>query len=125
MKTKPPSARILALVFAGGALGAVTRGFITEFGSDPLEIFIANMVGAFILALSMTVPALSSPERQAFLGSGFAGGFTTLSGVAIIAVLGKLSPDVAAEYIALTIGFGLLAYWLGDAVGRRIKQANR
>lgn len=125
MKTKPPSARILTLVFAGGALGAVTRGFITEFGSDPLEIFIANMVGAFILALSMTVPALSSPERQAFLGSGFAGGFTTLSGVAIIAVLGKLSPDVAAEYIAFTIGFGLLAYWLGDAVGRRIKQANR
>ena len=117
--------KILGYVFMGGALGAVTRGFITEFGSDPLEIFIANMVGAFILALSMTVPALSSPARQAFLGSGFAGGFTTLSGVAIIAVLGKLSPDVAAEYIALTIGFGLLAYWLGDAVGRRIKQANR
>ena len=117
--------KILGFVFLGGALGAVTRGFITEFGSDPLEIFIANMVGAFILALSMTVPALATPERQAFLGSGFAGGFTTLSGVAIIAVLGKLSPDVAAEYIALTIGFGLVAYWMGDIVGRRIKQAKR
>jgi fluoride ion exporter CrcB/FEX len=116
---------LLVFTFMGGALGAVTRGFITEFGSDPLEIFIANMVGAFILALSMTVPALSAPERQAFLGSGFAGGFTTLSGVAIIVVLGKLSPDVAAEYIALTIGFGLAAYWMGDAIGRRIKQARR
>jgi fluoride ion exporter CrcB/FEX len=116
---------LLVFTFVGGALGAVTRGFITEFGSDPLEIFIANMVGAFILALSMTVPALSTPERQAFLGSGFAGGFTTLSGVAIIVVLGKLSPDVAAEYIALTIGFGLAAYWMGDAIGRRIKQARR
>jgi fluoride ion exporter CrcB/FEX len=73
----------------------------------------------------MTVPALATPERQAFVGSGFAGGFTTLSGVAIIAVLGKLSPDVAAEYIALTIGFGLVAYWMGDIVGRRIKQAKR
>ena len=125
MTTKPSSVRLLGYVFMGGALGAVTRGFITEFGSDPLEIFIANLVGAFILALSMTVPALSSPERQAFLGSGFAGGFTTLSGVAIIAVLGKLSPDVAAEYIALTIGFGLVAYWMGDIVGRRIKQARR
>jgi hypothetical protein len=40
-------------------------------------------------------------------------------------VLGKLSPDVAAEYIALTIGFGLVAYWMGDIVGRRIKQAKR
>ena len=76
--------KILGYVFLGGALGAVTRGFITNFGSDPLEIFIANMVGAFILALSMTVPALSTPERQAFLGSGFAGGFTTFSSLALI-----------------------------------------
>ena len=64
-------------------------------------------------------------ELEFKLEAGFAGGFTTLSGVAIIAVLGKLSPDVAAEYIALTIGFGLLAYWMGDTVGRRIKQAKR
>jgi fluoride ion exporter CrcB/FEX len=117
--------RILGLTFLGGALGALTRALVTNFGSDPLEILIANIVGAFILALAMTLPVLNTPERQAFVGSGFAGGFTTLSGVAIIAVLGKLSPEIAIEYISLTIGFGLLAYWLGDVVGRRIKQVGR
>lgn len=122
MSNSPVKIRLLVLTFVGGALGAVSRGYLTHFGSDPLDIFIVNVVGAFILAITATVPALATPERQALLGSGFAGGFTTLSGIAIITVLGKLSSDIAVGYIAFTIAFGLLAYWLGDAVGRRIKR---
>ena len=125
MSNSPISIRLLAFTFFGGALGAVSRGFLTHFGSDPLDIFIVNVVGAFILAISATVPALATPERQAFLGSGFAGGFTTLSGIAIITVLGKLNGDGATGYVLLTIAFGLLAYWLGDAVGRRIKRESK
>ncbi|MEY4079140.1 MAG: hypothetical protein RIS80_909 [Actinomycetota bacterium] len=116
---------LLGYTFIGGALGAVSRGFITHFGSDPIDIFITNIIGSFILALALTVPALAKPERQALLGSGFAGGFTTLSGIAILAVLGKLSPDIVVAYISLSIVFGLLAYWMGDAVGRRIKRASK
>lgn len=117
--------RVLGFTFLGGALGSLSRGFITHFGSDPIDIFIANIVGSFILALALTVPALATPERQAFLGSGFAGGFTTLSGIAIISILGKLSPDIVVAYISLSVAFGLLAYWLGDAIGRRIKRATK
>jgi len=121
----PSQLVLLGYTFIGGALGAVSRGFITHFGSDPIDIFIANIIGSFILALALTVPALAKPERQALLGSGFAGGFTTLSGIAILAVLGKLSPDIVVAYISLSIVFGLLAYWMGDAVGRRIKRASK
>jgi fluoride ion exporter CrcB/FEX len=125
MSNSSSTLKLLGFTFLGGALGAVTRGFITQFGSDPIDIFIANIVGSFILALAMTVPVLATPERQAFLGSGFAGGFTTLSGIAILAVLGKLSPDIVVAYISLSIIFGLLSYWLGDTVGRRIKRAGK
>jgi fluoride ion exporter CrcB/FEX len=121
----PSQLVLLGYTFIGGALGAVSRGFITHFGSDPIDIFITNIIGSFILALALTVPALAKPERQALLGSGFAGGFTTLSGIAILAVLGKLSPDIVVAYISLSIVFGLLAYWMGDAVGRRIKRASK
>ena len=123
MSNSSTSLRVLGFTFLGGALGSLSRGFITHFGSDPIDIFIANIVGSFILALALTVPALATPERQAFLGSGFAGGFTTLSGIAIISILGKLSPDIVVAYISLSVAFGLLAYWLGDAIGRRIKRA--
>ena len=121
----PSQLVLLGYTFIGGALGAVSRGFLTHFGSDPIDIFIANIIGSFVLALALTVPALAKPERQALLGSGFAGGFTTLSGIAILAVLGKLSPDIVVAYISLSIVFGLLAYWMGDAVGRRIKRASK
>lgn len=123
MSNSSTNLRVLGYTFLGGALGSLSRGFITHFGSDPIDIFIANIVGSFILALALTVPALATPERQAFLGSGFAGGFTTLSGIAIISILGKLSPDIVVAYISLSVAFGLLAYWLGDAIGRRIKRA--
>jgi len=121
----PSQLVLLGYTFIGGALGAVSRGFLTHFGSDPIDIFITNIIGSFVLALALTVPALAKPERQALLGSGFAGGFTTLSGIAILAVLGKLSPDIVVAYISLSIVFGLLAYWMGDAVGRRIKRASK
>lgn len=125
MSSSSSSLKVLGFTFLGGALGSLARGFITHFGSDPLDIFVANIVGSFILALTLTIPALATPERQAFLGAGFAGGFTTLSGIAILSVLGSLSPDIVVAYISLSIAFGLLAFWLGDSIGRRIKRASK
>lgn len=125
MSSSSSSLKVLGFTFLGGALGSLCRGFITHFGSDPLDIFVANIVGSFILALTLTIPALATPERQAFLGAGFAGGFTTLSGIAILSVLGSLSPDIVVAYISLSIAFGLLAFWLGDSIGRRIKRASK
>lgn len=74
----------LLLVFVGGGLGSVTRWSLSMFvrslslgGDFPLATLIANLLGCFLIGLSLAW-AESSPYRL-LIAVGFCGGFTTFS----------------------------------------------
>lgn len=84
-----PSFRILALVFAGGALGTLIR-LAVSFStiSDIVALFVVNLLGTAFLAWfngQQRHPRskLNTEGKRAFWGAGFAGGFTTMSGLAL------------------------------------------
>jgi len=116
------SRQLLPLVFLGGALGTSLRYLIEIlFGSMPqgqiiLTSFV-NLLGAALLGFVSVHKFFASPNRQALWGVGFLGGFTTMSGLAIItagADLG-LSP-VGPVYwllVLMQLVTGVAAYRLG------------
>ncbi|MHA7270327.1 fluoride efflux transporter FluC [Arthrobacter sp. HLT1-20] len=120
----------LAWVALGGTLGAAAReGLILgmpDAGAIPWAIVLANLVGAFLLgllyaALSTMPPGHPQPARRLrlLLGTGFCGGFTTYSTLALGVVLLAGSAGVfwAAAYGLGTVLLGALATWAGMAVG--------
>ena len=82
-----------ALVFCGGALGTLLRYLIdvasVRVSGFALDIFIINVVGAFILAFLVGwITGAGEPTRnklrlRLFLGTGMMGGFTTYSTLAV------------------------------------------
>ncbi|CAN5530991.1 N/A [soil metagenome] len=121
--TKPPPLHfpVIAAVAAGGAAGAVLRYLLSVAFPDsttgfPWTVFAVNVLGCFLLAL---LPHLRSVRRHSLLppllGTGFLGGFTTLStyaeqsralvrsghvGTATAYVVGTLAVCLAAVVLA-------------------------
>ncbi|MEM5948080.1 fluoride efflux transporter CrcB [Spirochaetia bacterium 38H-sp] len=77
----------IALVAAGGALGALARWGVSSwvsqrfYGAIPWGTFTVNTIGSFILAfLAMSAEiGLVSPQLRVFAAIGFLGAFTTFS----------------------------------------------
>lgn len=101
-------------VLAGGALGALCRVHGSEAvmaamgGHFPLGILCVNMAGSFIMGLLMGLLARmgqscpAAPCLNAFLGTGFLGGFTTFSSFALDTV--KLWQGGHVNFALLNIG---------------------
>ncbi|MFZ2528738.1 MAG: CrcB family protein [Rhodococcus sp. (in: high G+C Gram-positive bacteria)] len=107
--------RAVAVVAAGGALGAVVRyGLATAF-PGLWTIAVINVVGSLLLG---TLTAMIGPDRlwRLFLGVGVLGGFTTFSTFAVDAVR---TPVLAATYVTVTLAGALIAARCGMAVGQR------
>ena len=122
MTAGSPPARLLAVVAAGGAIGAVARWALTDafptHGADfPWSTFAINVVGSFALAL---LPAFAgvrdSRTLTVFLGPGVLGGFTTLSAYSeqSRALLAGGHALVAAVYVVGTLAACLLAVRVAD-----------
>ena len=109
------------LVFVGGAIGSLARALATYFGTDLSSMLLVNVFGAAVLGLIQHSDRFEGPAKQALWATGFCGGFTTLSGVAVAAVLAKLDPLTSVGYVALTavlaVGFYALATYLGKSFG--------
>jgi CrcB protein len=123
-----PPLRSLALVAAGGALGAVARvGFAVWFpvvdGAFPWTTLAENIAGAFALALVLTLLTerlTADPGVRLFLCTGTLGAFTTYSTVANEVVVRLLSGHavLAAVYVGATLAGGLLAAVVGARLAR-------
>jgi len=125
-----PTAKSAALVFLGGALGTWGRWFIAEASQNLLVttnefahydqvlaativmLFAVNLFGAGFLGFSNNYSRWQSDLQRAFWGIGFAGGFTTMSGVALWMYHRSFSPDAIALTIAM-FALGIWAYRLG------------
>jgi CrcB protein len=123
-----PVQRVL-LVAAGGLFGSVARywiaGWVQNFnGSEfPYGTLAVNVLGSFVLGMVMTLSlqrGLISAEIRILLGTGFCGGFTTMSTFSYetLVLLQYGSATAALGNIALTLAACLGSIWLGSVVGR-------
>ena len=110
-----------SLVFIGGGLGAFSRylvGSILEISAGSalagvFSLFLVNVLGAFFLGIVSFHPAFTSQERKSFWGSGFAGGFTTMSGVALF-----LYQQATLPLTAVMFALGFLTFAAGVRIGK-------
>lgn len=118
-------------VMLGGALGAAARHstqlaltpLVTRAGF-PVAVLLINVLGSFLLGLTLTLVARGTwPEaaRLAF-GTGFLGAFTTFSTFSADtdALLTRGRADLAALNITLSVSLGVLAAMLGRTLGTRL-----
>lgn len=114
----------LVLVAVGGALGALTRAaLVAAFGGQPWWGTLAvNIFGCLVIGYLLVVVRTSSRAEawMAFAVTGFLGGFTTFSALALdTIVLLDTAPLVALVYLGVTIVVGLLAVPLGAFLADR------
>lgn len=123
----PFSPGVLALVFGGGVLGALSRwalgAAIPAPGGWPLGTLAINLAGALALGALLESLARRGPDMGArrlvrlTVGTGFLGAFTTYSTLAVdasrLVVAGR--PSDGAWYLALSLLGGAAATLLGVA----------
>jgi CrcB protein len=116
---------------AGGAAGALTRGGLAEAfpaaaGQWPWGTFIANQLGALLLAwLSTELAEAVVPTRfwRPLLGTGLCGALTTFSAfqVEVIQIARHDHPGLAAAYALVSIGVGMACAVAGTVYARRAR----
>ena len=123
--------RMWAVVAVGGAFGAAAREvfslLIPAADGVPVAIAMVNILGAFLLGVlyeALTRPRMSGDRAsrlKLLLGTGFCGGFTTYSSLAVDAALLGIHgrPGTALLYVFGTIALGACATWAGIVVGSR------
>ncbi len=124
----------LLLVFFGAGAGGACRWGVQlaceqRFGKGfPAGTLIVNVLGC--LAVGVLAGALAGPEpsREHWrlgLIVGFLGGFTTFSAFGRETVLlgSEGNHTAAVANIALSVGLGLLAVWIGARLGTRLMAA--
>jgi CrcB protein len=132
----PVSPAVLAVIAAGGMLGAsarygVSRWLATPAGGHlPWATFWTNVSGSFVLGLLAAVViqrAGTHPLLRLFLTTGLLGAFTTMSTYEVeTALLLKDGHTATALVYGLgTVAAGLLAVAVGLRVGRRSRYAPR
>jgi len=122
----------LALVGAGGAVGAMARylasvTFGRLFGAAPpyLATLVVNVTGGLLMGVLIGFLAfkIDGGERwRLLLGVGVLGGFTTFSAFALEAVLmfERKAYGVLAAYVAGSVVLSILALMLGLILAKRV-----
>jgi CrcB protein len=117
------------LVAVGGLFGSVARYWMTGWVQNltgiefPYGTLAVNVLGSFVLGLVMTLSlqrGLISADMRILLGTGFCGGFTTMSTFSYesVALLQFDDPTAALGNIAITLAGCMALVWLGGVVGR-------
>lgn len=125
---------VLAVISAGGALGASARyglalAWPVEAGGFPWSTLLINVLGCVLIGVLM--PLISEGGRGAhhlvrpFLGVGVLGGFTTFStyAVEVSRLVARQQPGLAMAYAAATLAGALGGVWLAATATRRVLAA--
>lgn len=124
--------RAVLLVAVGGTIGTAAREAISlavpAIDGLPVAIFGINVAGALFLGALLEALARRGPDaggRQAvrlFAGTGFAGGFTTYSALAVdgAALIGDGRVAAGIGYLVATVLLGGLATWCGILIGAAV-----
>ena len=122
----------LALVMAGGALGAGLRfwlgdALLRQLGERlPWGTLAANLAGAFavgLLAEWLQDRGPQAPYWRAFLIVGVLGALTTYSSLVLEMLLFARGGrgGTALAYLAITLGAGLALVWAGARLGAMLR----
>ena len=105
--------RSIAVVSAGGVLGALARLAVTTASSgSPWSTWLVNVTGCFLIGVLYTLVDRRMPRL--FLGTGVLGGYTTFSTATVqVETAGLL-------YLAATLAGALLAAWAGSALATAV-----
>ena len=123
--------RIFWSVAIGGALGCVSRYYLTAFiqqragPSFPLGTLLINITGSFLLGFIMRYALQSgavSAETRMLLTSGFCGGYTTFSTYSYetAMMLDDGEYGRAALYVGSSVVLALAGTLLGFAAANRL-----
>ncbi|MGW5474557.1 fluoride efflux transporter CrcB [Streptomyces chartreusis] len=123
-------APVVAVVAAGGALGATARYALAQWwpvqpGGFPWATFWTNVIGCAVIGVFMVIiTEVSSAHRlvRPFFGTGVLGGFTTFStyAVDIQRLVDDGHPRTGLAYLAATLVAALTAVRLASAATRRV-----
>jgi fluoride exporter len=119
------------IIALGGAIGSVLRfwagGYVSgRLGSRfPYGTFVINITASFLIGFIMTILAERthlSPAWRYLLVIGFLGGYSTFSSFEYetFRVFEDGELLIAAMNIALSVGVGFVAVWIGAITGRTI-----
>ena len=122
--------KIIAVVFVGGAVGAVLREFLMLIVPSladgfPLDILAANLVASFLLGFATALHGrkVLSDGVNSLMGTGIAGGLSTFSsfayGVAVLATASATSAVVPFAYVVVSLVLGYVAVAAGLMLGRQ------
>jgi CrcB protein len=121
---------VLAVVSAGGALGALARfalgvAFPHARGAFPWATFGVNVSGCLLIGALMVLIAEVWPARRLirpFVGTGILGGYTTFSTyiVDIQQLVAAGRPPLALAYLTLTVFSALAAVYAGGAMTKAL-----
>jgi fluoride exporter len=123
--------KIVLLVFAGGALGAMVREFLmlmvpTLSRGFPLDILVANLVAAFLLGLAAALHGrkVASDGVYALIGTGITGGLSTFSsfayGSSVLMTRSLTGSIVALAYVVISLVMGYIAVIAGIRIGQKV-----
>ena len=102
-------------------MGTALRYGLSLAVDDTLVVlFAVNLLGAAALGWFNGHPHFATDERRALWAVGFAGGFTTMSGVALF--MGNnifFAFNEALLWVALMFALGFAAYWLAFILAKR------
>lgn len=122
--TRRPSARLVLVVAAAGAVGALARSGLgvllpTADGGVPIATLLANLTGSLLLGL-LVARAPADPRLRPVLGTGLLGGWTSWSALALETDrLLADAPVVGLGYLLVSVGLGALLAGLGLRAGAR------
>jgi fluoride exporter len=121
---------LLAVIGAGGAIGAAARygtglAIPPRLDAFPLATFLVNVVGAVILGAVAALPAdwLSAHElTRPAIGTGFCGGLTTFSTMTLeIYQRSAAHSTLAAVYAVISLLAAPVCAWAGFSLMERAR----
>ena len=113
------TSKTIRLTFFGGAFGTLLRFALFVTLGDLISVLFVNLIGSALLGWFNGQKKLDTDEFNALWKTGFAGGFTTMSGFAALVVLyGENLGALAIVSAILITGVSLAAYWLAFKISR-------